>query len=245
MHIIKLNAIDSTNSYLKKLAVKNTVKSFTTVIANEQTLGRGQVGTQWVSEVGKNLTFSMLIKFDGFKIEHQFYLSMAVSLAILNVVKSSVNVPVFVKWPNDILAEKGKVAGILIENMLSGNFIRQSVIGIGLNVNQENFPKTIGKANSLKNITGLHFDKDELLQEIIQAVKLFVGYVERKEFKKLKTLYLAQLHKFMVPAMFEDKNNTVFMGKIVDVFEDGKLVVELENEKTHKFNLKEIKFVGN
>lgn len=244
MNIIKLSAIDSTNSYIKKLAKKKDLESYTVVIAKHQTAGRGQIGTVWVSNRGKNLTFSLLINFSDFKIEHQFYLSMAVSLGVLNTVKTTVKTPFAVKWPNDILSGKDKVAGILIENVLRGNFIKQSVIGIGVNVNQKHFSKNLGNVTSLKNITGIDFDKDELLKKMITAIQYYVGYVEKKEFKKLKELYIALLYKYEKPTMFEDHRGTVFLGKIVDVFEEGKLVVELENETTRKFSLKEIKFAG-
>jgi len=244
MNIIKLNAIESTNLYLKKLAVEKDTETYTVVTANYQTAGRGQMGATWHSETGKNLTFSILIKFDGFEIERQFYLSMAVSLGLLAAIRNHISSPLFVKWPNDILADKDKLAGILIENIISGNLIKQTVIGIGLNVNQEQFPATIGNITSLKKLSGKPFDTDLLLEEILNSIQHFVGFIDRREFQKLKELYLKSLYKFQKPAMFEDAQGTIFLGKIVDVFEDGKLVVELENEKTRKFNLKEIKFAS-
>lgn len=244
MNVIKLNAIESTNLYLKKLAIEKELESYTVVTANYQSAGRGQMGASWHSENGKNLTFSILIKFDGFEIERQFYLSMAVSLGLLAAIRSLASMQLFVKWPNDILAEKDKLAGILIENIVSASAIKQTIIGIGLNVNQEQFPSTIGKATSLKKITGNTFDTDSLLESIVISIQNFVGYIERREFQKLKDLYLKSLYKFEKPVMFEDGKGLIFLGKIVDVCEDGKLEVALEDEKTRKFNLKEIKFAG-
>ncbi|MDD3722290.1 MAG: biotin--[acetyl-CoA-carboxylase] ligase [Lutibacter sp.] len=244
MYIIKLDAIESTNFYLKKLAVENDVKSYTVVSSRYQFSGRGQMGTVWHSEEGKNLTFSILIKFSTFEIKHQFYLSMAVSLGLLAALRTHITSSLFVKWPNDILAENYKLAGILIENIISGNIIRQSVIGIGLNVNQEQFPAAIGNATSLKNITGIFFDTDLLLETIVTSIQNFMGYVEQKKFKQLKELYLKSLYRFEKPSMFEDIDGTIFLGKIVDVFEDGKLLVELADEKTRIFNFKEIKFAS-
>jgi BirA family biotin operon repressor/biotin-[acetyl-CoA-carboxylase] ligase len=244
MNIIKLNAIESTNFYLKKLAVEKDLESYTVVTANYQFAGRGQMGANWHSEIGKNLTFSILIKFETFEIAHQFYLSMAVSLGLLAAIRNHISSPLFVKWPNDILADKDKLAGILIENIVNGNAIKQTVIGIGLNVNQEQFPSTIGKVTSLKKITGNSFDTDSLLESIVISIQNFVDYIERKEFQKLKDLYLKSLYKFEKPVMFEDAQGIVFLGKIVNVCEDGKLEVALEDEKTRKFNLKEIKFAG-
>lgn len=244
MNIIKLNAIDSTNSYIKENAVKNNFESFTVVLAEKQTSGRGQLGTVWESEQGKNLTFSVLIKFLDFKITQQFYLSMAVSLAVLAVLKKQFKATFYIKWPNDILADKDKVAGILIENSIVGNFIKNSVIGIGLNVNQTNFSKEIEHVTSLKNISSVEIDKEKLLIDVVNSIEYFVEFIYRKEFLKLKEMYMEALYKYKIPAMFVDKNNTVFMGKIVNISVEGQLVIELENEKTRKFNLKEIKFAS-
>jgi len=99
MNIIKLNAIDSTNSYLKKCMVEKQLENYSVVVAEHQTKGRGQIGTIWESDSGKNLTFSVLIRFFDFEIHQQFYLSMAVALGVLRTVNTIVNTPTFVKWP--------------------------------------------------------------------------------------------------------------------------------------------------
>ena len=244
MNIIKLNAIDSTNLYLKKLVRVSDIKSYTVVVADYQTLGRGQLGTTWISESGKNLTFSILINFKNFKIKNSFYLSMAVSLGVLNIVKKNVKVPVRVKWPNDIMAEKDKVAGILIENTLKGDCIKQSIIGIGLNVHQKVFPTNINNVTSLLNLKGTNFDKNELLKNIVASIKFYVDFINNNEFEKLKYLYINSLYKFDEPSIFEDKIGTIFSGKIVDISEEGRLVIALENKTIRKFSLKEIKFVN-
>ena len=244
MNIIKLNAIDSTNSYIKKNAVKNNFESYTVVVAEKQLSGRGQMGTVWESKLGKNLTFSILINFNNFNIAHQFYLSMAVSLGVVGVLKQQFNSSFFIKWPNDILAEKDKVAGILIENSINGNFIKNSVIGIGLNVNQEVFSEEIENITSLKNISKKNIDRAVLLVEIVNSINYYVDFINRNEYDSLKRLYMEYLYKYKIPAMFVDKNEIIFLGKIVDVSFEGQLVIELENGTTRKFNLKEIKFAS-
>ncbi|WP_456421136.1 biotin--[acetyl-CoA-carboxylase] ligase [Lutibacter sp.] len=245
MNIIKLDAIDSTNSYIKKLSNEIAIESYTVVVANHQTKGRGQLGTSWLSKKGKNLTFSVLIKFKDFKVQNQFYLSMAVSLGILASIKNGISSPLKIKWPNDILSVNNKVAGILIENILRGNFIKQSVIGVGLNVHQKIFPENIENVTSLKNISGNNYDMDALLRHLIKMIKFYIRYIEKKEFKTLKNLYINSLYNYNKPTMFKDKKGKVFLGKIIDISESGRLVVELENKKTCKFNLKEIKFASN
>lgn len=244
MYIIKLNAIESTNGYLKELTAKKKLENFTVVVAEQQTKGRGQMGTVWLSEEGKNLTFSLLVNFDDFNISNQFYLSMAVSLGVLTTLKSLTNTSFYIKWPNDILAEKDKIAGILIENIIGGHLIKQSIIGIGLNVNQVAFCNTIKDVTSLKNISGKFTDKEMLLKKIVLEIKHFVNYINKREFKQLKKMYLMRLFKLNMPSMFIDKDEKLFLGKIIDVSNDGKLVVELEDETTRKFSLKEIKFAS-
>ena len=224
--------------------VEKQLENYSVVVAEHQTKGRGQIGTIWESDSGKNLTFSVLIRFFDFEIHQQFYLSMAVALGVLRTVNTIVNTPTFVKWPNDILADKDKLVGILIENMLSGKNIKHAVIGIGLNVNQEIFSENIENVTSLKKLTNLNFDKDKLLYDIIASIKYYINFIERKDFRVLKSLYLAELYKFQIPSMFEDNSSTVFLGKITGITEEGQLVIELENEKTRKFNLKEIKFAS-
>ena len=222
----------------------NNLENYTVVTAESQNAGRGQLGTVWESEYGKNLTFSMLVRVKGFKIEDQFYLSMAISLGVLNALKPNVNNLLYVKWPNDILAEKDKLCGILIENVLSGSNIKHSIIGVGLNVNQDQFSDNLENVTSLKQLAGINFDKDNLLLKIISSIQFYIGFVEKKNFDSLKKLYLESLYKFQTPMMFEDDKGVVFLGKIIDVSEEGRLVVELENETTRKFSLKEIKFAS-
>lgn len=244
MKIIKLNATDSTNAYLKKLVNEESLENYSVVAALKQTSGRGQMGTVWESELGKNLTFSVLIRCENFKIVDQFYLSMAVSLGVLKAINDYVNNMLYVKWPNDILAEKDKISGILIENILQGSFIKYSVVGIGLNVNQKLFSSDVKNVTSLKKLTGAVFNKDEVLKKVVDSIKKYVQLIDQKDFDSLKKLYINELFKYNTPAMFEDKSGIKFLGKIVDVSEDGRLVIELEDEKTRKFNLKEIKFAS-
>ncbi len=242
MNIIKLNAIDSTNVYLKEKAINGNLNSYTIVVANHQTSGRGQRGTVWLSERGKNLTFSVLINFFNFKASNQFYLSMAVSLGLVKALAFFQKNTFCIKWPNDILAGKDKVAGILIENTIGGTFIKQSVIGIGLNVNQEKFDETLLNVTSLKNILGFEVATEELLLKVVTEIKYFVSYIENSNFGELKKQYLAQLYKFKTPTMFEDMEKRIFLGKIVDISDEGRLVVEIEGKKTGNYDLKEIKF---
>jgi BirA family biotin operon repressor/biotin-[acetyl-CoA-carboxylase] ligase len=245
MHLIKLNAIDSTNSYLKDLVSLQPLKNFTVVFAQHQTNGRGQMGTVWESDTGKNLTVSILIKFIDLDIQNRFYLNMAISLAILETVKKYVKIKPMIKWPNDILADEFKIAGILLENSFSGEKIRHSIVGLGLNVNQTNFSQLNLTASSLKIISGETFDLMELLNNLMIVIKKYIKILENKEFNLLKTNYVKNLYGFNKSLIFSNTDNNTFEGKICDITKDGLLVVQTTLGEMKSFDLKEIKFTKN
>lgn len=241
MNIIKLNATESTNTFLKELSRHKELDNFTVVVADIQSKGRGQMGASWNSDDGKNLTFSILIKFNDFEIMNQFYLSKVVSLAIYQCLVSVLNVKLAIKWPNDIMAGQSKIAGILIENSVKQSKITQSIVGIGLNVNQEIF-ENLPYATSINIISNQKYDLDLLLNKIIEEIKGNIELLNTKQFDLIDRLYLEKLFKLNVPAKYKDRHGNQFVGKITGVSKDGKLEVELENKKTFKFNLKEIEF---
>lgn len=244
MNIIKLNAIESTNSYLKDLMQSTQLDNFTVVVAENQTKGRGQMGSVWEVEPGKSLTFSVFVRCFDFQVESQFYFNMCVSLACSEVLKRHTSATIKVKWPNDIMAEKDKIAGILIENSIRGGNVVASVVGLGINVNQINFPPHLTAVTSLAKIVGKEFDKEKLMIELVHELKSQLQLFEDKKFEEIKTSYLNSLYEFQKPRMFEVDSGEQFLGKIVDVNSSGQLVVETEQEKTREFGIKEIKFAS-
>lgn len=245
MNIIKLNATESTNAYLKELLAEVTVKDFTVVVAKEQTKGRGQMGTSWEAEAGKNLTFSVLKRFDGFMVAHQFMINVLVSMALYEQL-SKIQVPdLSIKWPNDILSGHHKIAGILIENILSGDKIQASVIGIGLNVNQIHY-NNLPNVSSLKLILGQNLDLDELLVSIIETMEETFALFESNAAGLRNTLiekYKNVLFRKDKPSTFKNQDDEVFMGFITDISMEGKLIVTLEDDIKKEFDLKEIKLL--
>ena len=242
MKLIKLSAIGSTNAYLKDLCQQEKQQSYTVVQTDVQSEGRGQLGTVWISDSGKNLTFSVLVNFLEFKVGNQFFISMAVSLAIQKVLTSYVSNDIVVKWPNDILADNRKIAGILIENNLSGGHLNRVVIGIGLNVNQISYPKGIPNPTSLKILNGKTVDLEKLLDEIVTSIEYYMTIVLHQGFDFLTRLYYAKLFRFGEWCIYTDSSGLSFSGKIIGVTHAGMLQVEVRNKKTREFNLKEIKF---
>jgi len=241
MKIIKLDAIDSTNTFLKELCQHKSVEDFTVVIAKNQTKGRGQMNAVWKSEAGKNLMFSVLVKFDFLQVQNQFYISKAVSLAVYEVLSTELSSNISIKWPNDIMAGDKKICGILIENSVKKTTIYQSIVGIGLNVNQESYIN-LPNATSMKMILGNNFDLDMVLEKILLSIKKNIIFLNKGKFDKIDELYLKKLYKINKPTMFKNSMGTIFMGKIIGVSTEGHLKIELENEQVKTFNLKEISF---
>lgn len=239
MHIIKLDAIDSTNTFLKQLSASELLEDYTVVVTKQQTMGRGQMGTIWESETAKNLMFSVFKDVSFMPIEKQFYISMATAIAVFKALKKLRLPRVRIKWPNDILSEDKKICGILIENIVTQNGLRDCVLGIGLNVNQTNF-ENLPKASSIVNKTGLIYNLDEVLSCILVELKECFACLERGELSKIKEEYESVLFKKNKPSTFLDAKGSMFAGFILGVTELGFLRVLLEDEIIKEYNLKEL-----
>lgn len=241
MRLIKLNAIDSTNLFLRSLCLDTYVEDFTVVVAKHQTKGRGQMGTVWSSQDSKNLTFSVFKRFENLKLEQQFVISMVSSLAVINALKKMKLPKLSVKWPNDILSANKKICGILIENVIKQNKVTGSVVGIGLNVNQVDF-YSLPQASSVLNITGRSYDLDEILQSILKELETLFDLVESKQFEIIKTAYESYLFRKDKPSTFENAEG-LFSGFIKGVSNEGLLKVLLEDDVLETFDLKTIKLL--
>ena len=166
MKLIKLDAIDSTNEFLKGLSNRQEIQNFTVVTAQTQLKGKGQMGSKWDSQSGKNLIMSVLVKDFLFDNETVFNLNVVISLAVIRSLKNY-NIPeLSVKWPNDIMSANKKIGGILIENSIKGDGTITSIVGLGLNVNQTEF-ENLPRASSLALICNANFDKEEILFSIV------------------------------------------------------------------------------
>jgi BirA family biotin operon repressor/biotin-[acetyl-CoA-carboxylase] ligase len=241
LQIIKLNAIDSTNDYLKQLSREKVLDDFTIVITDEQTKGKGQMGSKWVSEVGKNLTFSVLVKNVNVKTEQLFDWNIAVALAVLETLEKYKVPNISIKWPNDIMADSKKVGGILIENTIKNEGGFDSVVGIGLNLNQTNFDD-LPKATSLKNVTNKDYDVLEFAKNITKNIQNKYSNLETKMPKYWQD-YHQKLFKIDKPLTFEDVNNNRFMGIIQGVTSEGKLQVILEDDSVVFYGIKDVRML--
>lgn len=241
MNIIKLSAINSTNDYLKELSAIQHVENFTIAVAEHQTQGRGQMGTQWETQQGKNLTFSVLVKDLLLEINAIFYLNAAVAVSIIDALEKF-NIPgLAIKWPNDILAGNKKLGGILIENNIRSNGEIHSVVGIGININQTEF-EGLPKATSLAIVATKEFDKNEVMVAIAENLKRNLSRLLHKDTDAIWDKYLLKLYKKNIPMTFE-KEGMRFMGIIKGVSKNGSLEVQLEDDSITYYKVKEIQLL--
>ncbi len=242
LNIIKLNAIDSTNSYLKQMVVNSLVEDELVVTAAQQKKGRGQHGARWQSQAGKGLACSLFKRFDRFLIKDQFLLNMQVSLSVLEALQDLGIPKVAVKWPNDIMSHGQKLAGILIENQIKGNYIDSSIIGIGLNVNETSFDE-LPQATSLKLVSGNTFSVEEVLQKVAKSVFSTLKALHASNFELIRKKYHENLFRKDKISVFETPAGTQKNGIIQGVTLQGKLLIAHEDEAVIEYDLKEIKLL--
>lgn len=242
MNIIKIDTIDSTNTFLKQWSKTTPLADNTLVWTPCQTAGRGQQQAKWLSEPYKNLTFSVFKRFENFLSRNHFVLNMLVSLSIFRCL-TKLHIPdLALKWPNDIVSSKQKICGILIENTLKQETISTSVIGVGINVNQLNFSE-LNNASSLKRITGIHFDIQEILHLVSCEIENAFSDIQELNHDTLYALYHSHLYRKDKPSTFEDYLGQRFMGFIRGVNRQGELCIELEDAIIKTFQPKEIRFL--
>ena len=242
MNLIKLDAIDSTNDFLKGLSNDISTQNFTIVTAETQTKGKGQMGSKWISESGKNLIVSVLVKNILSDISQIFDLNIAIALSIYEALDFFDINNLSIKWPNDIMSGNKKIAGILIENIIKSDNSIHSIIGFGLNVNQTNFDD-LPNASSLKNIMNQDFDKEIILNKILKSIQKNISELENNNQEKLWTLYNEKIFKKQKIMAFENSNKEKFMGIIQNVSRSGKLQLLIENDTIQEFDIKEIMMI--
>lgn len=242
MNIIKLDAINSTNDYLKGLLQRQFVENFTIVTAENQTDGKGQMGSKWSVQAGKNLTFSVLVKDLLLEVNHIFHLNVAVAVSIIEALSFLEIKELAIKWPNDILAGGKKIGGILIENSLKSDGEIFSIIGIGINVNQQDF-ENLPKASSLSILLKREINKEAVLISIVECLTRNVSLILNKNTDSLWEKYHSCLYKKGIPMPFENLKGNKFMGIISGVDQSGKLQLVLEDDFVESYEIKEIKML--
>ncbi|MBK8847914.1 MAG: biotin--[acetyl-CoA-carboxylase] ligase [Bacteroidetes bacterium] len=240
-----LDIVDSTNIYAANLLAANP-KSFTTIVARYQIAGRGQQQNKWESNDGENLLMSTIFKPNQLHTTNLYSLYMASSLAVCALLDNHLNTKSVIKWPNDILVDGSKIAGILIENSIRGTLVQDCIVGVGLNVNQHHFSTYNIPAASMHTIGGSNYDIKEIAYKLLQSIKKYLGLLDEGDFENLRKEYLAKLYGFQTLIPFR-KNKMIFNGKIIDISETGGLIVSVDDDDMHSqisfFQPKEIEFV--
>ena len=241
MKIIKLDAIDSTNSYLKRLLLKDSIDDLTVVVSKHQTMGKGRNGNIWENQASLNLAFSIYKKFNNLNVKDKFMLNVISSLSVFQLLKENNLNKLTIKWPNDIMAGNRKISGILIENSVKGKLINHSIIGIGINVNQKKF-NDLPNATSLIMETGLEFSLDSLASRLVEIFsKNFLRFKKNEE--DLLKFYNNQLYLKNIDSNFIGLDKKNFSGKIICVNKKGELKIRKTNKQEINYSENTIKFM--
>jgi BirA family biotin operon repressor/biotin-[acetyl-CoA-carboxylase] ligase len=242
-NLVTIKELDSTNNFLKNLLSNSKpLPEGTVIMAESQYAGRGQQQNKWHSEPGKNLTFSILLTPSFLPVINQFDLTRVVSLGVFDALAPYLGDKLKIKWPNDIYYEDHKLGGILIETHIQGDRIKDAVIGIGLNINQESFLPGAANAISLKQILHKDYDLRTILSEICGHIEAYYLNLKAGKFSFVRNMYLTRLYWLNQVKRFRS-NNQVFEGIVRNVKDEGLLVVE-NNSMQQEFNLKQIEFLN-
>ena len=225
-----------------ELSDKKGLPNFSAVFTAFQTKGRGQPGNHWESAKAENLIFSFLLKPFSLAAQQQFRIIQFVSLAISDWL-SAYHIQTAIKWPNDIYVGDRKLGGVLIENRLSGKYIKSSVIGIGININQELFSTKPPNPVSLKMLTGHSYNIEKMFQECLNAcIDSYLKWQEAGNSSVLEKSYKERLYRAEGLHLYKDKNG-LFKAGFYDIESDGHLLLKCENGEKRRYAFKEVSFI--
>lgn len=242
IEIIRLGRVDSTNNYLRAYIPHSEDERFTVVTAEYQSDGRGQGANKWESREGENLLFSILVHPLRLPLRQQFLLSQAGALALKEAINKYIPEDVTLKWPNDIYYKDSKLSGTLIETCLGAGHIKDFIWGVGLNVNQKQFESDAPNPISLYQILGKAVDKETLLQEIIATFRKYYDWIEQGAYGDISAMYHEALYRRKGFYRFRDKEGE-FEGAIIEVEDDGHLILRTRQGEIRGYLFKEIEFV--
>ena len=241
--LVIFEEISSTNEWIKSQLGQGLAHG-TVVRAVYQSRGKGQMGSKWVVEPGKNLTFSFLLRPQNFLIQDAFFLSKWVGISLVSWLRKKVpSQSVQIKWPNDIWIGNKKAIGILIENQIEGQNLGSTIIGIGINVNQTNFGLELAKkATSLFAATGKEEDLDRVLWECLGELTHFYAFLLEKNWPYLDENYLQHLMGYKLLCNFEQSGRHL-QAWIEGVERNGRLRLR-QGQEFHTWDIKELIWKG-
>ncbi|MBR1689075.1 MAG: biotin--[Prevotella sp.] len=233
--LIHIDETDSTNRWLREAAIEG--EELTVVWADYQTAGRGCGTNAWESERGQNLTFSILCHPHQIPANRQFLISMAISTAIADAIGRYAGEDISIKWPNDIYWRDRKLCGILIECTLSGQLLKDCIVGVGLNVNQQAFVSDAPNPVSLRQITGQDTDRELLLRDIVRRFDADLAALGIQT----EHYYRSRLYRHEGFWPYRDAGGQ-FLAELVDVENDGHLLLRDEQGCLRRYAFKEVSF---
>lgn len=236
--LIFMPSCHSTNDISADLISKGEIINGTIVITDYQINGRGQGSNIWESDHGENLTLSIILDTSFLPVHKQFYLNMVVCLSLSDLLTEYLHSEVFIKWPNDIYFKEKKICGILIQNILKGNRLENSILGMGINVNQQNFENEM--AISLRSITGKWYDLELILNRLSEIIEEYYKVLKQGNYSTLRVRYMKRLMWLNENRVFESEDR--FKGSISDIDESGRLMISTNNG-IRTFNFKEVRFI--
>lgn len=240
-NIIKHEKVSSTNTLAAVLCREGNLPEGTVITAEWQENGKGQQGNTWESAPGKNLLFSVILYPSSIKADEQFYILQVIALGVYDAI-SEFTGEVKIKWPNDIYVRDDKIAGILIENSVMGNSIKNSVAGIGININQDRFLSDAPNPVSLKMITGSEHDRERIFRQVCQKTDARYEMLKAGKKEALMADYKGALYRMLRWHRFRDYSGE-FSGMIEDVTSSGLLVVRKKEGTVKQYAFKEIEYV--
>lgn len=238
--ILWYDSVTSTNDIASEMAINNYPEG-TVVISDFQTQGRGQRNNKWTSKSGENLMFSLILRPEFLHAENQFRLLKAMSLAVCDYINSK-GITACIKWPNDIYVNNSKITGMLIEHSIMGEGIAFSVIGIGININQITFSNEALNPISLSQITGKQYNLLDELNTVLKYIDIRYTMLKNNQIAAQNTDYFNNLYRKKGFHVYE-ANGKQFKAQIVNILDNGELVLEDENKTIQHFAFKEVNFV--
>ena len=239
--MIALDETASTNRFLSELLQKEILPEGTVVTAGYQSSGQGLSGTTWFSEPGNNLLMSVVFRPEFLPVRKIYVISKAIALAIKDFLIDE-GIHARIKWPNDVYVDDLKICGVLIENSLRGSIVLQSVCGLGLNINQKIFPKEIPNPVSMTLVTGKNYSVEECRIKLCRQLEKRYLQIKAQNFNLINNDYLKSLYRFYEMEMYETAAGK-FFAQIIDVEDEGRLVIKKDDGSILRFAFKEIKYV--
>jgi BirA family biotin operon repressor/biotin-[acetyl-CoA-carboxylase] ligase len=240
-NLIYFEELTSTNSHASLMLKEGLSAQGCVIYTDYQTSGRGRAGNKWESERGKNLLISIILNPKIIPPEDQFFISMAISLGICDFAGNYL-LGSKIKWPNDIYVNDDKIAGILIENSILGGTIESTIAGIGININQIEFPSSVPNPVSLSMLTGREYDRKVCLEELLACLDGRYEMLMSGKLEQLKKEYLSRLY-WLNEWHFYRSEGKLFRGIVKGISAYGRLIIEDENVSPAEFDFKEVEYV--